>query len=72
MAAEQQDHIVVGKRRQGLFDRIGVRCLGIVDVAHAIDLAAGFHAVFEWLERCQTAANALGIGTDGQSSRGGT
>ena len=43
-----------------------------VDVAHAIDLAAGFHAVFERLERCQTAANALGIGTDGQSSRGGT
>ena len=72
MAAEQQNHIVVGKRRQGLFDCIGVRCLGIVDVAHAIDLATGLNAVLQRLERCQTTANALGIGTDGQSSRGST
>ena len=70
MAAEQQDHVVVGKRRQGLLDRIGVRRLGIVDVANAVDLAAGLHTVLERLERGQAATHAVDIGTDGQGSRG--
>ena len=37
MAAEQQDHVVIGKCRQCLLDRIGVGRLGIVE---EIDAAA--------------------------------
>ena len=72
MAAEQQDHVVIGKCRQCLLDRVGVGRLGIVDVPHTVNLAARLHAMLERLERGQTAADTIDIGTDGQSSRGGT
>ena len=70
VAAEQQDHVVIGKCRQCLLDRIGVSRLGIVDVAHAVNLATRLHAVLERLERGQTAADTVDIGTDCQGSRG--
>ena len=71
MAAEQQDHVVIGKCRQCLLDRIGVGRLGIVDVAHAVNLATRLHAVLERLERGKTAADTIGHRHRPPSSRGG-
>ena len=71
MAAEQEHHVVVGKSREGLFDCVGVGGLGIVEVAHAGDPAAGLHAVLERLKGREPLAHASCIGTGRESSRGG-
>ena len=68
-AAEQQHHGLVGKGSERLYDGIGVGSLGIVDVAHAVDLRDRLDTMLESRKRDERRADILVRSTDPQRRR---